>query len=83
MRLDNLAQICNLSTFINDPQQLGRLRDRLEMMKYLGHTKNCNQSETENKKEEERKNLSKYLPNAIMMHIQVKSESDKFKIFHT
>ena len=67
--LDNLAQIRNRSTFINDPQRLGRLMDSLEMMKYLGYINNCNRRETEKKKEEERKNLSEILPNAIMMHI--------------
>ena len=69
MRLDNLAQICNQSTFINDSQRLGRIRDRLEIMKSLGYIKNCNWRETENKKEEERKKLSEILPNSIMMHI--------------
>ena len=50
VRLDNLDQIRNRSTFINDPQRLGRLRDSLEMMKSLGYTENCNRSETEKKK---------------------------------
>ena len=58
VRLENIAQIRNLSTCINDPQQLGRLRDRLDMMKSLGYIKNCNWHKTEKKKEEERKKLS-------------------------
>ena len=51
VRLENLSQIRNQSTFINDPQRLGRLRGRLEMMKSLGYTKIFNWNETEKKKE--------------------------------
>ena len=80
--LENIAQIRNRSTFINDPQRLGRLMDKLEMMKSLGYTENCNWRETEKKKEEERKKMSEILPNAIMMHIQGKSGSAKFTKSH-
>ena len=69
LRLDNLAQIRNRSTFINYSQQLGCIRGRLEMMKSLGCINNFNRSGIEKKKEEERKKLSEIFPNAIMMHI--------------
>ena len=82
VRLENIAQIRNRSTCFNDPQQLGRLRDRLDMMKSLGYIKNCNRRETDKKKEDERNKLSEILPNAIMIHIQRKSGSDKFKKSH-
>ena len=82
VQLNNLAQIRNQLTFINDPQRLGRIRDRLEMMKSLGYTNNCNRRETKERKEDERKNLSEILPNAIMIHIQGKSGSAKFTKSH-
>ena len=78
VRLDNIAQIRNRSAFINDPQRLGRLRDRLDMKKSMGYIENFNWREIEKKKEEERKKLSEILPNTIMMHIQGKSGSAKF-----
>ena len=69
VRLDNIYQIRNRSTFINDTQQLVRIRDRIKMMQSMGYIKNYNQRETEEKKEGERKKLSEIFPNAIMMHI--------------
>ena len=69
VRLDNIYQIRNRSTFINDTQQLVRIRDRIKMMQSLGYIKNYNQREAEKKKEGERKKLSEIFPNTIMMHI--------------
>ena len=82
VRLENLSQIHNQSTFINDTQQLVRIRDRLKMMQSLGYIKNYNQRETEKKKEGERKKLSEIFPNTIMMHIQDKSGRSNFTNSH-
>ena len=56
VRLENLSQIRNQSTFINNSQRIGCLRDMIEMMKSL-YIENCNRRETKNKKEEERNKL--------------------------
>ena len=51
VRIDNIDQISNQSTFINYLQRLGRLRDRLQTMNSLGYIENYNWHETDKKKE--------------------------------